>query len=62
MWSPSRYNGGLSPQPAGAGIEVGEVQPQIELVLVVVRFHVRAQLVERLVVLLFLHVGGLTPK
>ena len=41
---------------------MGEVEAQIELILMVVRLHICTQLVERLVVLLFLDMGKFTDK
>ena len=52
----SRAERGCQPASSRFGLEVGQVQAQVELQLVVVGHHVRAQLVERLVVLEFLQV------
>ena len=51
-------------QPAGSQrlpgrIQVRQIQPQVELVLVILRFHALAQAIERLVVLFFLQVRQL---
>src|SRR5471032_1943454 len=58
-WSYGRCLSRLAPQALARRVEFREVQAQVELILVIIRFHVGAQLVEGLVVLLLLDVRQL---
>src|SRR6478736_3564041 len=48
-----------APSRLASGLEMSQVQPQVKLVLMVLRFHAGAELVESLVMVAFLEVGQL---